>query len=210
MRSFGEGKYQSVDDYPFGGHPGMLLKYKVVEKALSCVPAEKVIYLTPRGKQLNQKMVNEYSSLNSLTILCGHYEGVDERIIKQYVDDEVSLGDYILSGGESASLVLIEAIARKIPCFMGNKVSGDDESFENDLLEYDQYTRPETCNDLDVPPVLLSGHHKKIESWKRANSLINTWKRRPELLKKVKLSNEDRENLATYINNLSVKAYRSK
>jgi tRNA (guanine37-N1)-methyltransferase len=199
IREYGEGGYKSVDDYPFGGGPGMLLKYPVLKQILSSKSTSHLIYLTPRGKPLTQKRVGELAELDTISLLCGHYEGVDQRILDTYVDEEVSIGDYILSGGEAASLILIESVARKVEKVIGNKDSLEDESFEDGLLEYDQYTRPAQVDGLSVPDVLLSGNHSSIKKWSYQNALINTFKRRPDLLRQKELSEEDIVLLDAYI-----------
>jgi len=199
IRDFSEDKHNKVDDTPYGGGAGMLMKPDVVDRAYNSVKTNdsKVIYLTPQGKNLNQKIVKELSNEKHLILLCGHYEGIDQRVIDKIVDEEISIGDYVLTGGEIPAMVLIDSISRYVDGVLSNE-STDEESFSNGLLEYPQYTRPEIFNEVKVPEVLISGHHENIRKWRREKSLENTFKKRPELLENVVLT----ENEKDYIENL--------
>ncbi|PZO87769.1 MAG: tRNA (guanosine(37)-N1)-methyltransferase TrmD [Micavibrio aeruginosavorus] len=190
IRDFGEGKHRNVDDTPFGGGAGMVMRADVIERALLSVPcAGRKIYMSPRGKPLTQARVQELSSENALTILCGRYEGVDQRILDAHGFEEISIGDYVLSGGEVAALTLMDACIRLLPGVMGNATTPDEESFSNGLLEYPHYTRPAEWTDANgvvrgVPDVLKSGNHAEIEKWRHAQSLQITQLVRPDLLPK--------------------------
>lgn len=201
IRDFSEDKHKHVDDYPYGGGAGMVMApepiyacYKgILSKSVSKNP--RVIYLTPQGKTFNQGMARELAMEDELVFLCGHYEGVDERIIEEIVTDNVSIGDYVLSGGELAVMVMIDAISRNVPGVLSNSESGTDESFEGNMLEYPQYTRPPVWNNREVPDVLLSGHHAKIEQWRREKSIERTFLNRPDLLDKAELNKKDKNYL---------------
>lgn len=199
IRDFSEDKHNKVDDTPYGGGAGMLMKPDVVDRAYNSVKTEnaKVIYLTPQGKALDQKIVKELSNQKHLILLCGHYEGIDQRVIDKIVDEEISIGDYVLTGGEIPAMVLIDSISRYVDGVLSNE-STDEESFSNGLLEYPQYTRPEIFNEVKVPEVLISGHHENIRKWRREKSLENTLKKRPELLENVVLTKNEKD----YIENL--------
>lgn len=190
IRDFGEGKHQTVDDTPFGGGAGMVMRADIIEKALLSVPnAGRKIYMSPRGKVLNQGLVKELAAEDKLTILCGRYEGVDQRVLDAHGFEEVSIGDYVLSGGEPAALILMDACIRLLPGVMGNETTPDEESFSNGLLEYPHYTRPAEWTDANgearaVPDVLKSGNHAEIAKWRQAESLKLTQAVRPDLLKK--------------------------
>ena len=183
IRDFSKDKHKKVDDTPYGGGAGMVMKADVVYDAYKSVKHEnsKVIYLSPQGKKLNQKKVEELSKIENIILLCGHYEGVDQRVLDEIVDEEISIGDYVLTGGELPAMVLIDSVSRYVEGVL-NKESTKEESFSNGLLEYSQYTRPEIFLGKQVPEVLKSGNHKKIEEWRRNNSLLNTLKKRPDLL----------------------------
>ena len=183
IRDFSKDKHKKVDDTPYGGGAGMVMKADVVYEAYKSVKHEnsKVIYLSPQGKKLNQKKVEELSKIENIVLLCGHYEGVDQRVLDEIVDEEISIGDYVLTGGELPAMVLIDSVSRYVEGVL-NKESTKEESFSNGLLEYSQYTRPEIFLGKQVPEVLKSGNHKKIEEWRRNNSLLNTLKKRPDLL----------------------------
>lgn len=188
IRDFTQDKHRSVDDIPYGGGAGMVLKPEPLVKAIESIPRKKkslCILLTPRGQLLNQAMAAQLASLDQLILICGRYEGVDERVKELVVDQEISIGDYILNGGEAAALVLLDAIVRLIPGFLGNDASITEESFSEGLLEYPQYTRPPEFRGLQVPKVLLSGNHKEIEAWRKEQALKLTRVRRPDLLKKL-------------------------
>lgn len=199
IRDFSNDKHKKVDDTPYGGGAGMLMKADIVESAYQSVKKEnsKVIYLTPQGKTLNQKMVKELSKENHLILLCGHYEGIDQRVIDKIVDEEISIGDYVLTGGEIPAMVLIDSVSRYVDGVISNE-SVDEESFSNGLLEYPQYTRPEIFNGVSVPEVLISGHHANIQKWKRKKALEVTLKKRPELLENIVLTGKEKD----YIENL--------
>lgn len=202
IRDYSENKHNHVDDYPYGGGAGMVMAagpiYRAFEEAKKNIQNEKkvrVIYLTPQGEVFNQDMAEELSKEEELVFLCGHYEGIDERILEMIVTDYVSIGDYILTGGELPAMVMIDSISRLVPGVLSNNVSAEFETFHDNLLEYPQYTRPETFMEQSVPKVLLSGHHENVEKWRRQQSLIRTAKRRPDLLEKAKLNKDDIEFL---------------
>lgn len=184
IRDFSKNKHNKVDDTPYGGGAGMVMRPDVVYDAYKSVENKnaKVIYMTPQGKQLNQQKVEELSKEKNLIILCGHYEGIDQRVIDEIIDEEISIGDYVLTGGEIPAMVLIDSVSRYIEGVI-SKESTSEESFSNGLLEYPQYTRPEIFNDKRVPEVLISGHHENIEKWRKEKSLEITRKKRPDLLK---------------------------
>ncbi len=184
-RDFTHNKRRDVDDAPYGGGAGLVMQVEPVKRALLSIdPTHQshIIYMTPKGKRLTQQRVRTLAESEHLTILCGHYEGFDQRIIDTYVDEEISLGDYILTGGELAAMALIDAIVRLKPGVLGRAESHEIESFEDNLLEYPQYTRPECYGGLAVPEVLLSGNHQEIADWRYAKQLEITWQRRPDLL----------------------------
>ena len=192
MRDFSKDKHKKVDDTPYGGGAGMVIKPDVVYESFKSIKDEKakVIYLSPQGKKLDQKKVESLSKEDHLILLCGHYEGIDQRVIEKIVDEEISIGDYILTGGELPAMVLIDSVSRFVEGVLDEE-SIKEESFSNNLLEYPQYTRPEIFLNQKVPEVLLSGHHENIRKWRRKESLKNTYKKRPELLKNIELSKED-------------------
>lgn len=184
IRDFSKNKHKKVDDTPYGGGAGMIMKPDVVYDAYKSIKSEnaKVIYMSPQGKVLNQKKVEQLSKENHLIILCGHYEGIDQRVLDKIVDEEISIGDYVLTGGEIPAMVLIDSVSRYVKGVL-NEESIKEESFSEGLLEYPQYTRPEIFEGEKVPEVLLSGHHKNIEKWRKEKSLEITKNKRPELLK---------------------------
>ena len=186
IRDYAFDDNQTVDDTPFGGGSGMLLKPDVVASALdkNIKGKEKIIYLSPKGKRLDQKEVKSLSKLNKINILCGHFEGIDQRLLETRNIEEYSIGDFILSGGESASFVFVDALVRLLPGVLGNANSSKDESFENDLLEYPQYTKPRDWEGKKVPEVLFSGDHAKIKGWRLSQSEAITQRQRPDLWKK--------------------------
>ena len=191
-------KHGHVDDKPYGGGEGMVLMAEPLEKSLKDIPVDtlgRVINLSPQGSLLNHKKAKELSSLKSITIIAGRYEGIDERFISQYVDEEISIGDFILSGGEFAALNLIDSLSRFIPGVIGNKKSVEQDSLSQGLLKGPAFTRPENFNSELVPEILLSGDHKKIQEWKENQALIRTFERRPELLKSVKLTKKQKKLL---------------
>lgn len=190
IRDFSENKHKKVDDYPFGGGAGMVMTPQPIFSTYEYIVEKyelenpRVIYMSPKGRVFNQKIAKSLSFENDIIFLCGHYEGVDQRIIDLIVTDEISIGDYVLTGGELPALVMIDSIARLVPGVLNRSESHEDESFENDLLEYPQYTRPRSFNGLEVPEVLLSGNHKKIDEWRFEESQKITLERRPDLIKK--------------------------
>ena len=184
IRDFSKDKHKKVDDTPYGGGAGMVIKPDVVYDAYNSIENRenaKVIFLSPQGKTLNQQKVEELSNQEHLILLCGHYEGIDQRVLDKIVDEEISIGDYVLTGGELPSMVLIDAVSRYVDGVL-NKESIKEESFSNNLLEYPQYTRPETFLDEKVPEVLISGHHENIRKWREEQSKIITNKKRPDLM----------------------------
>ena len=196
IRDFSKDKHKKVDDTIYGGGAGMLIKPDVVYDAYKSIGNEKakVIYLSPKGNILSQEKVEQLAKEDNIILLCGHYEGIDQRVIDKIVDEEISIGDYVLTGGEIPAMVLIDSVSRYVEGVL-NKDSIIDESFSNGLLEYPQYTKPENFEGEKVPEILLSGHHEKINNWRREKSLEVTYKKRPELLKKVNLTNEDKKYL---------------
>ena len=185
IRDFSKDKHKKVDDTPYGGGAGMVMRADVVYDAYKSVQNEnaKVIYLTPQGKKLDQKKVEELSKEKHLILLCGHYEGIDQRVIDKIVDEEISIGDYVLTGGELPAMVLIDSVSRYVEGVL-SEGSTNEESFSQGLLEYPQYTRPETFEGVKVPEILLSGHHENIKKWREEKSLENTKLKRPDLLEK--------------------------
>lgn len=207
IRDFSENKHMKVDDYPYGGGAGMVMQampiYKayqsIIDKSQNKDKSPRVLYMTPQGKVFNQKMAEELAKEDELIFLCGHYEGIDERVLEEIVTDNVSIGDFVLTGGEMPSLMMIDAISRLVPGVLHNDVSAEFESFQDNLLEYPQYSRPEEVLERKVPEVLLSGHHGKIEKWRREQSIIRTYERRPDLLEKANLSDKEKKFLENYI-----------
>ena len=198
IRDYTRDKHRRVDDAPYGGGMGMIMQTEPIYecyKSLCEQLGEKphLIYMTPTGKTLTQKRVRELSEMPNIAILCGHYEGIDERVIEEIVDEEISIGDYVLTGGELPALVLADSISRMIPGVLSEEVCFTDESHYSSLLEYPQYTRPPVWHDRAVPEVLLSGHHGNIEKYRREKSLERTLERRPDLLEKAQLSKKDIE-----------------
>ncbi len=195
IRDYTLDKHQKVDDYPYGGGAGMVMQAEPVFRAYTALSEKinettnehkkpRVIYMTPQGKVFNQTMAMELALEEDLTILCGHYEGIDERVLEMIVTDNISIGDYVLTGGELPAMVVIDAISRLVPGVLNNNTSAEFETFHNNLLEYPQYTRPEEFMGVKVPEVLLSGHHANIEKWRQEQSLLRTKERRPDLLEK--------------------------
>ena len=188
IRDYTQSKHKKVDDYPYGGGAGMLMQAQPIYDAyLDIVEKNKiestprVIYVTPQGKVFNQRMAEEFAQEDNLIFLCGHYEGIDERVLEDIVTDEVSIGDYVLTGGELPAMVMIDSISRLVPGVLNNEESAMTESHHNNLLEYPQYTRPEIWNEKRVPEVLLSGHHKNIEKWRLEEAEKRTKERRPDM-----------------------------
>ena len=203
IRDYTHDKHHIVDDYPYGGGAGMILKpgpiFEAVESIKSDIHLEEeggelpVILLTPQGRPFSQQIALELSKCSRLILICGRYEGVDERIREQLVTDEISIGDYVLSGGELAAMVVVDAVVRLLPGVLGSEVSAVDDSHATGLLEYPQYTRPAEYRGWSVPEVLLSGNHSQIAKWRREQSILRTLERRPELLDKANLSSEERK-----------------
>lgn len=196
IRDYAFNKHQKVDDYPYGGGAGMLMQaepvylaYQSIEEKIGYRP--RVVYLTPQGSVFNQTMARDFAKEQDLVFLCGHYEGIDERVLEEVVTDFVSIGDYVLTGGELPAMVMMDAVSRMVPGVLSNQESGETESFAGNLLEYPQYSRPEEWHGKKVPPVLLSGHHANIEAWRREQSILRTAKNRPDLLKKADLTNKE-------------------
>ena len=185
LRDFSNNKYKNVDDKPYGGGAGMVMQVKPIRDCLRAIkeqePETKVVYLSPQGQTLNQKLVEKFATFECLTLLCGRYEGVDERIIENDIDYEVSIGDYVMSGGELAAMVLIDSVSRRIAGVLGNKDSLND-SFSNNLLDYPHYTRPESIDGEPVPEVLLSGNQAKIDAWREKQAIKKTKQKRPDIL----------------------------
>jgi len=200
IRSFARGRHLVADDRPFGGGEGMVMKPGPISRALESVDRTKgrslVLLLTPQGRTFDQPMAWQLSRMEQIILICGHYEGVDERISANHVDLELSIGDYVLSGGETAAMVVMDAVSRLVPGVLGGEKSSQEDSFEDGLLEYPQYTRPRVFKNQEVPEILLSGDHEKIRVWRRTESLKRTLERRPELLEKAKLTEEDKRILA--------------
>ncbi len=193
IRDFALDKHQQVDDYPYGGGAGMVMKVDVLARAIEHVQelSGRVVYLSPQGQRLDQKIVTRLAGEEHLILLCGHYEGIDERVLT-FIDEEISIGDYILTGGELGAMVLVDAVARLIPGVLGDDASAQDESFAAGLLEYPQYTRPRSFIDMEVPSVLLSGHHEEIRRWRKKLSLQRTLLKRPDLLVNRNFDSEER------------------
>ena len=191
-------KHNHVDSKPYGGGEGMVMMAEPLVKTLSSIKKRqlgKVIYLSPQGKQLDQKKVISLASRKNITLICGRYEGIDQRVIEKYVDEEISIGDFVLSGGEYAAICLIDAISRHIPGVLGNKDSYLKDTFSDGLLKGNVYTKPEIFEDMQVPEVLLSGNHKEIQKWRHENSLLQTFLKRPDLIAKKKLSKKHKKLL---------------
>lgn len=207
IRDYAFNKHQSVDDYPYGGGAGMLMQAEPVYLAYEAVAGKiaerggteqtgrtpRVVYLSPQGDVFNQKMAEELAQEEDLILLCGHYEGIDERVLEEIVTDYVSIGDYVLTGGELPAMVMVDAISRLVPGVLHNDVSAEFESLQDNLLEYPQYSRPEEWHGKKVPPVLLSGHHANIEKWRREQSILRTYERRPDLFEKCELTEKERK-----------------
>lgn len=219
IRDYAFNKHNSVDDYPYGGGAGMLMQaepvyqcYQALSEKIIAGKAEeatcaeqgvdsetpvtkkpRVIYLSPQGRTFNQTMAEEFAKEEDLVFLCGHYEGIDERVLEEIVTDYVSIGDYVLTGGELPAMIMVDCISRLVPGVLHNDVSAEFESFQDNLLEYPQYSRPEVWHDKRVPEILLSGHHANIEKWRREQSVIRTAKNRPDLLEKAELTEKEKE-----------------
>lgn len=209
IRDFAGNKHNSVDDYPYGGGFGMLMQAPPIYRAYESVAGEDkpyTVYMSPQGKVLTQEKVVELSKKDRIVILCGHYEGVDERVLEEIVDEEISIGDYVLTGGELPAAVLVDSVARMVEGVLPQSESFEEESIYSGLLEYPQYTRPPVFMGRSVPEVLLSGHHANIEKWKRKESLKRTYIKRPDLLKKAELTDKDRKMLDEIIGELESEA----
>lgn len=218
IRDYAFNKHHSVDDYPYGGGAGMLMQAEPVYQCYDALARKirerkageekgsgeqpdmacgkkrtRVVYLSPQGKTFNQSMAEEFAQEEDLVFLCGHYEGIDERVLEEIVTDYVSIGDYVLTGGELPAMIMIDAISRLVPGVLHNDVSAEFESFQDNLLEYPQYSRPEVWHDKKVPEILMSGHHANIEKWRREQSVIRTAKNRPDLLEKAELTEKEKK-----------------
>lgn len=212
IRDYAFNKHHSVDDYPYGGGAGMLMQAEPVYQCYDALARQirerkageqpdmacgkkrtRVIYLSPQGKTFNQSMAEEFAQEEDLVFLCGHYEGIDERVLEEIVTDYVSIGDYVLTGGELPAMIMIDAISRLVPGVLHNDVSAEFESFQDNLLEYPQYSRPEVWHDKKVPEILMSGHHANIEKWRREQSVIRTAKNRPDLLERAELTEKEKK-----------------
>lgn len=201
IRDFSVNKHNRVDDYPYGGGAGMVMQAEPVYLAWESVVSRlerrpRVLYMSPQGKVFNQRMAEELAREEELIFLCGHYEGIDERVLEEIVTDEVSIGDYVLTGGELPALVIMDAISRLLDGVLHNEESAEFDSFHDNLLEYPQYSRPEEWRGKKVPPILLSGHHVNVEKWRREQSLLRTRQRRPDLLEHAELTKDDKKFLA--------------
>ncbi|MBR4807569.1 MAG: tRNA (guanosine(37)-N1)-methyltransferase TrmD [Lachnospiraceae bacterium] len=201
IRDYTLDKHGKVDDYPYGGGAGMVMQAQPVYDAFTAVKSKcrtdnpRVIYVTPQGSTFDQTKAEELAGEEELVFLCGHYEGIDERVLEEIVTDNISIGDYVLTGGELPCMVMIDAISRLIPGVLNNDVSAEFESFNDNLLEYPQYSRPEEWRGKKVPEILLSGHHANVEKWRREQSIIRTYERRPDLLEGANLSKKEKEFL---------------
>ncbi len=205
IRDYTNSKQGRVDDYIYGGGAGLLMQCQPIYDCYQALcekirnPHPRTIYLTPQGPTFTQKKAHEFAEEEDLVLLCGHYEGVDERVLEEIVTDYVSIGDYVLTGGELAAMVVCDAVARLVPGVLHNDCSAETESFETGLLEYPQYTRPEVWNGKQVPPILLSGDHAKVDKYRYQQSLIRTAKRRPDLLEQIELSNKDLDFIENFL-----------
>ena len=199
IREYTLNKQKHVDDYPYGGGAGMVMQgqpiYDAYQSLMPQAEGARVVYMTPQGRPFTQRIAGELAREDKLVFLCGHYEGVDERLIEEIVTDEISLGDFVLTGGELAAITMIDAISRLVPGVLGKEESFADESFSDGLLEYPQYTRPPVFMGREVPEVLLSGHHGNVAKWRREQALLRTAKKRPDLLEKADLTEKDRKFL---------------
>ena len=204
-RDFCDDPHRSVDDRPYGGGPGMVMKYEPIKKAIDAAKQaqptkqRKIIYLSPQGEPITQRTIEQFSHLDQMILLCGRYEGIDERLIETQVDEEWSMGDFVLSGAELPAMLLVDGIIRLIPGSLGDPRSAEQDSFSEGLLDCPHYTRPEQIDDLGVPKVLLSGDHEAINSWRLQESLGKTWQKRPDLIKRRVLTENEQRLLADYI-----------
>jgi len=199
IRDYAYDKHKTTDDYPYGGGAGMVMKPEPLAACIERVtvdrPVARVILTTPKGRPFGQALAAELAREEELLIICGRYEGVDERVRELFVDDEISLGDFVLTGGEMAAMVIVDAVSRLVPGVLGSDESATDDSFSDGLLEYPQYTRPPEFRGFGVPDILLSGNHREIARWRRHKALERTWLKRPDLLAEARLSEEDRKYL---------------
>jgi len=207
-RDYTSDRHRTVDDRPYGGGPGMLMKVEPLQACIHAVrqqnPDARLIYLSPQGQLLKQASINKATAWGNLILLCGRYEGIDERLIQQEVDEEWSIGDYVLSGGELAAMVCIDAITRQIPGALGHQQSAELDSFSQGVLDCPHYTRPEQINGQRVPQVLLNGHHQQIQDWRDKQALGKTWQRRPDLLQDIELDTRQQKLLDEYIDELGI------
>ena len=206
IRDYTNSKHGKTDDYPYGGGAGLVMQAQPVYDAYQAVAATldykpRVVYLTPQGKVFNQSMAKELAVEQGIVFLCGHYEGVDERVLEEIVTDNISIGDFVLTGGELPAMCMIDAISRMIPGVLHNEESAEGDSLSDGLLEYPQYSRPEVWNGKAVPKILLSGDHAKVDLWRREQSLIRTAERRPDLLENAAISPKEREFIRKYLAN---------
>lgn len=204
IRDYTLERHKKVDDYPYGGGAGMLMQAQPVYDAWKSVGDRigykpRTVYLTPQGPTFTQAMAKDLALEKDLILLCGHYEGIDERVLEEIVTDYVSIGDYVLTGGELPAMVMVDAISRMVPGVLTNDESGSTESFEGNLLEYPQYSRPEEWMGKKVPPILLSGDHKKVDEWRREQAILRTIERRPDLLKKAELTKKEQMKYQEYL-----------
>lgn len=209
-RDFTHDKYQTVDDKPYGGGPGMLMKVQPLRDAISAArnsapPGTKVVYMSPQGERLSHSLVTRFHNWGSLILIAGRYEGIDERILQKEVDLEVSIGDYVLSGGEIPAMCVIDAVSRMVPGVLGDIRNAYEDSFADGLLHFPQYTRPEVVNGMGVPEVLMSGNHEKIRRWRLQQALARTYERRPDLLQSRLLNREEQELLREYLEQKELK-----
>jgi tRNA (guanine37-N1)-methyltransferase len=200
IRDFSQNKHRAVDDTPFGGGAGMVMQVEPIFKAMEFLEQQqkglgRVVMMCPQGQPFSQELAKDLATADRLVLLCGHYEGFDERVREKLVTDEISIGDYVLTGGELPAMVVVDAVARMIPGVLGEMASAEEDSFYSGLLEHPHYTKPRVYQGMEVPEILLSGHHKNIEKWRRRQSLIRTLERRPELLENVELTKEDKRVL---------------
>lgn len=204
IRDYTLERHKKVDDYPYGGGAGMLMQAQPVYDAWKSVVDRigykpRTVYLTPQGSTFTQPMAKDLAQEKDLILLCGHYEGIDERVLEEIVTDYVSIGDYVLTGGELPAMVMVDAISRMVPGVLTNDESGSTESFEGNLLEYPQYSRPEEWMGKKVPSILLSGNHKKVDEWRREQAILRTIERRPDLLKKAELTKKEQMKYQEYL-----------
>lgn len=199
IRDYSKNKHKKVDDYSYGGGPGMVMTPQPIVDAINSVKEDNswIIYLSPQGKRLDQNIVNRLSKKEHLILVCGHYEGIDNRVVEHYIDEEISIGDYVLTGGEIPAMVLIDSVSRLLPGVLTSEESFSEESHYKGLLEYPQYTRPYDYEGYKVPDLLLSGNHKEIEKWRHYQALKTTFLKRPDILENLELSKEDMEILET-------------